>query len=428
MGQSNLDLSTELTSTGTINVVTRSGANDIHGEGFLYWRGDSVAAKQSLIPVPFDRKQFGARLGGPILKDKLFFFGGLERTHQDLQAAQVFPAPFNTFNGNYNAPFRDLEPIGKLDWQAKPTVKLFYRFSFEQNSVVRGVIPNTFTPFKNVDHTPVHAAGVDFNTGRFSHNIRFGYTKFKNGIVDAVLGTGITDPAPGIAIAIGGDITCLGAGVDAFCSGPNFLAPQKTFQSNKQTKYDGSISFGRHTLRYGAGVNRIQGVVFAAFVGTAPIVTSLTPAGQSDPLTYPVDAILIGNGQGFFTEKPGFGFPAGGSSDTRFTAYFGDQWKLRTNLTATIGLRYVRDTGRTDNDLALVPCSASVPNCTGNLLDQFGPGLGGRIRQPNKNFGPQIGLAWDPWKNGKTAIRAGFGIYFENAIWNNILFDRPPRL
>src|SRR5256885_16701683 len=103
-----------------------------------------------------------------------------------------------------------------------------------------------------------HAAGVDFNTGRFSHNIRFGYTKFKNGIVDAVLGTGITDPAPGIAIAIGGDITCLGAGVDAFCSGPNFLAPQKTFQSNKQTKYDGSISFGRHTLRYRAGVNRIQ--------------------------------------------------------------------------------------------------------------------------------------------------------------------------
>ena len=429
VGQSNLDLSTELTSTGTINVVTRSGANDFHGEGFFYWRGDSVAAKQSLIPVPFDRKQFGARLGGPILKDKLFFFAGLERTHQDLQAAQVFPAPFNAFNGNYNAPFRDLEPIGKLDWQVKRNVKLFYRFSFEQNSVVRGFIPNTFTPFKNVDHTPVHAAGVDFNTGRFSHSIRFGYTKFKNGIVDAVLGTGITDPAPGIAIAIGGDITCLGAGVDAFCSGPNFLAPQKTFQSNKQTKYDGSISFGRHTLRYGAGVNRIQGAVFAAFVGTAPIVTSLTPvAAQSDPLSYPVDAILIGNGQGFFTEKAGFGFPAGGSSDTRFTAYFGDQWKLRTNLTASVGLRYVRDTGRTDNDLAPIPCSASILNCTGNLLDQFGAGLGGRVRQPNKNFGPQIGLAWDPWKNGKTAIRAGFGIYYENAIWNNILFDRPPRL
>src|SRR5437660_84496 len=429
VGQSNLDLSTELTSTGTINVVTRSGANDVHGEGFFYWRGDSVAAKQSLIPVPFDRKQYGARLGGPMLKDRLFFFGGLERTHQDLQAAQVFPDPFSSFNATYNSPFRDLEPIGRLDWQLRPNWKLFYRFSYEQNSVVRGFIPNTFTPFKNVDHTPVHAAGLDFNTGAFSHSIRFGYTKFRNGIADAVLGSGITDPAPGIAIAIAGDITCFGAGVEAFCSGPNFLAPQKTFQSNKQTKYDGSISFGRHTLRYGAGVNRIQGAVFAAFVGTAPIVTSLTPvAGQSDPLTYPVDAILIGNGQGFFTEKPGFGFPAGGSSDTRFTAYFGDQWKVRSNLTATIGLRYLRDTGRTDSDIDPIPCSASILNCTGNLLDQFGPGLGARARQPNKNFGPQIGLAWDPWKNGKTAIRAGFGIYYENAIWNNILFDRPPRL
>jgi len=429
VGQSNLDLSTELTSTGTINVVTRSGANDVHGEGFFYLRGDSVAAKQSLIPVPFDRKQYGARLGGPMLKDRLFFFGGLERTHQDLQAAQVFPDPFSSFNATYNSPFRDLEPIGRLDWQLRPNWKLFYRFSYEQNSVVRGFIPNTFTPFKNVDHTPVHAAGLDFNTGAFSHSIRFGYTKFRNGIADAVLGSGITDPAPGIAIAIGGDITCLGAGVDAFCSGPNFLAPQKTYQSNKQTKYDGSITFGRHTLRYGVGVNRIQGAVFAAFVGTAPIVTSLTPVpGQSDPLAYTVDAILIGNGQGFFTEKPGFGFPAGGSSDTRFTAYFGDQWKVRSNLTATIGLRYVRDTGRTDSDIDPIPCSVSIINCTGNLLDQFGAGLGGRVRQPNKNFGPQIGLAWDPWKNGKTAIRAGFGVYYENAIWNNILFDRPPRL
>jgi hypothetical protein len=429
VGQSNLDLSTELTSTGTINVVTRSGANDIHGEGFFYWRGDRVAAKQSLIPVPFDRKQYGARLGGPIVKDKLFFFGGLERTHQDLQAAQVFPDPFSTFNGTYNSPFRDLEPIGRVDWQLKPNWKLFYRFSYEQNSVVRGFIPNTFTPFKNVDHTPVHAAGFDFNTGSFSHGVRFGYTKFRNGIADAVLGSGITDPAPGIAIAIGGDIFCLNAGVDAFCSGPNFLAPQETFQSNKQTKYDGSKTVGRHTFRYGAGVNRIQGAVFAAFIGTAPIVTSLTPvSGQSDPLKYTVDAIAIGNGQGFFTEKPGFGFPAGGSSDTRLTWYFGDQWKLRSNLTATIGLRYVRDTGRTDSDIASIPCSASIISCTGNLLDQFGPGLGGRVRQPNKNFGPQIGLAWDPWKSGKTVIRAGFGIYYENAIWNNILFDRPPRL
>src|SRR5437867_6334515 len=120
VGQSSLDLSTELTSTGTVNVVTRSGTNDIQGEGFFYWRGDSVSAKQAKVATPFDRKQMGGRFGGAILKDKLFFFGGVERTKQDLQAAQTFPAPFDANDGSYNSPFRDTQYIGRLDWQVKP--------------------------------------------------------------------------------------------------------------------------------------------------------------------------------------------------------------------------------------------------------------------------------------------------------------------
>src|SRR5713226_9815045 len=71
VGQSNLDLSTELTSTGTINVVTRSGSNDIHGEGFYNFRDDSTAAKVR-SGVPFQRNQFGGRFGGPVIADKLF--------------------------------------------------------------------------------------------------------------------------------------------------------------------------------------------------------------------------------------------------------------------------------------------------------------------------------------------------------------------
>lgn len=433
IGQSSLDLSTELTSTGTVNVVTRSGANDLHGEGFFNWRGDSVSAKLGSLPSPFDRKQFGARLGGPILKDKLFFFGGFERAQQSLQSLQVIPAPFNGLSASFDSPFHDTMFIGRLDWQARPNLQIFYRFSYEQNRTVKGIIPNNFQPFANADNTPVHAIGVDYSHGSWAHSLRIGYTKFRNGINDAVLGSGVFDPAPGIAIEIGGDPNCLNAGVDPFCSGPNFLAPQKTFQSNKQTKYDGTKTIGRHTLRFGAGLNRIQGGVFAAFIGTAPIVGSNfdlpTGAIAADPLQYRVTNLSVGNGQGFFTERPGFGFPGGESSDTRLQFYFGDVWKLKSNLSLTMGVRYVRDSGRTDSDLAPIPCSATTLfTCTGNLLDQFGQGLGGRVQQPNKNFAPQIGIAWDPQKNHKTVIRGGFSLAYENALFNNVLFDRSGRL
>ena len=112
----------------------------------------------------------------------------------------------------------------------------------------------------------------------FTHSIRFGYTKFQNGITDAVTGSSIFDPAPGIELAIGGDPNCLTAGLDDFCSGPNFLAPQATVQSDHQIKYDGSKALRNHLIRFGAGFNRIVGGGFAEFLGLAPAVGSPSTA------------------------------------------------------------------------------------------------------------------------------------------------------
>ncbi len=430
VSQSSLDLSTELTSSGAVNILTRSGANDIHGQLFYYGRSNRSAARIAPKELDFGRNQFGGNFGGHLIRDKLFYFVDVERTTQTLQNPVTLTDPFGSLSGSFNSPFRETEYVGKFDWNIKGSWKVFYRFSYDQNLSVRGFNPGVYQPFANVDHTPVHAIGTDFTSGRFTHSFRVGYMKFRNAIADA--SQGVLNPAAGIALIISPssvDLTCLGGG-EAFCSGANILAPQATLQSNKQGKYDGSFTFGSHILRYGIGVNRILGGGFAKFFGLAPAVDSqLTsdtelaadsgpfPGKRNNPLNYPAQNVLLGNGQGFFTEMPQFGFPAGGQFDTRFTWYVGDSWKATHRLTISYGVHYVRDTGRSDSDLAAIP-----------ELEQFGPGLGRRVHQPNKNFSPQLGIAWDPFGKGKTVIRAGTGIFYENAVFNNVLFDRPGRL
>jgi hypothetical protein len=428
--QSSLDLSTELTSSGSVNVTTKSGTNGLHGDGFYYFRDQSLdAALPGGSTNPFQRNQFGGSLGGPIIKDRLFFFLDAERTKQDLIDPVLPGAQFAGLTGNFTSPFRETETIGRVDWQVN-RFKIFYRFTYDENKSVLPFIPNSFQPFSNVDHARGHLVGADFSTGTFSHSIRFGYTKFENGIKDAVTGSSIFNPAPGIELAIGGDPFCLTAGVDPFCSGPNFLAPQSTMQSNHQVKYDGSKPVKNHIVRFGVGYNHIQGGGLAEFLGLAPAVNAPTnatsfnvfPGGASNPLNYPASSVTLGNGIGFSSEKPAFGLPAGGlGPDNRFSWYFGDSWKVRPNFTVTAGVRYVRDTGRTDSDIGHIAALDQFNN-------QFYSGLGNPVNQPNHNFAPQLGIAWDPRSNGKTVIRAGVGLFFENSIWNNNLFDRPARL
>ena len=200
-----------------------------------------------------------------------------ERTKQDLQNPVLPGGAFANETGSYSSPFREVEALGKLDWQINSKYHFFYRFSYDQNHSVLAFIPNSFQPFGNVNHTPDHAMGLDFSTGSYTHSIRFGYMKFRNGIVDAVAGSSLAsnpvfNPAPGLELAIGNDPDCLTAGADDFCSGPNFLAPQQTYQSDHQIKYDGSKALGAHIFRYGGGFNHISGGGFASFLALAPAV------------------------------------------------------------------------------------------------------------------------------------------------------------
>ena len=113
--------------------------------------------------------------------------------------------------------------------------------------------------------------------------------------------------------------------------------------------------------------------------------------------------------------------PTAASSITAFEFYAGDAWKVRPNLTLNYGVHYDLDTNRNNNDLNSNPALASA-------LDQFQPGLGNKTNAPKLDFSPELGIAWDPWHNGKTVIRAGAGLYYENTPINDILFDRVSRL
>jgi hypothetical protein len=418
LAQSSLDLSNDLTSSGAVNVTTKSGTNAFHGEAYGAFRDSSVGAASlpsplnpntnQPIPAPYQRNQEGGNFGGPLKKDKLFFFIDAERTLQHLAAPVAEVAPFTADSGTFPAPFKEGEVTGRLDYSLSQTARLFGRFNYFQNSVFATFFPSSFQVYNNKDYTRNEVVGLDLNRGSFTHTFRFSYLKFQNQIVDATRGSDLPFANYPVSINIGG-----------FTVGPNLLAPQSTPQSDHQLKYDGSKVMGKHILRFGVGWNHIQGGGFASFFKTDPQVFGTTPfAGTgSDPTTDTMVQAIVGNGQGFSTTNPALGFPAGGlGPDNRTALYFGDTWKVLPNLTISPGVRWDRDTGRTDSDLgAIAP------------LNNAFPGYGNRIRQPNFNIAPQLGIAWDPNSNGKTVIRAGAGLYYENVIYNNILFDRPFR-
>jgi hypothetical protein len=172
LAQSNLDPSTELTSSGVVNVVTRSGSDSYHGEAFYLFRDDAAAAglpHPAGLSTPFQRHQMGGRFGGPLIKDKLFFFLDGEHTLQHLGAPVLAPAPFEAFSSTFPAPFKEGEALGRLDYQLTKNARLFYRYSYFQNSTSATFFPSSFQVYNSKDYTRQNVVGVDYSTGTFTH-------------------------------------------------------------------------------------------------------------------------------------------------------------------------------------------------------------------------------------------------------------------
>ncbi len=438
VNRSTQDVSGSVTSTGQVLVSTTSGTNTIHGNAFYNFQDARAgAANVGGNYAPFQRNQFGGYVGGPLLKDKLFFFAGGERLKQQEQDVAIGNPLFQSIYNQYPfipAPFRDTFSMGRLDYNGPHSIHAFFRAAYSVNSDFATFGFTPYQIYQNRDNVPAFVAGVDLVSGKFTHSFHGGYEKFHNLLQDGTvaLGSSIYNPSTSAA----NQINLNGGG---FYAGPNFLAPQGTYQTDKQFRYDGTWTKGAHTVKFGFDMNRILSGGFAEFYGTA-LYASFSPTSGNlvancngtgttcpgDPVNgYVAPYYLIGNGNGLFSERPGFGLPGGLSPSWRFAAYVADTWKASPSLTLTGGLRWSVDTDRANQDLATPLCSSVDPTlqfngCTGNtpLFDQYQAGLGTRTHQPYANFGPQLGFVFSPG-NHKTSYRGGIGIFYESDVFNN---------
>ncbi|MEP6849880.1 MAG: carboxypeptidase regulatory-like domain-containing protein [Acidobacteriota bacterium] len=424
IGLSNFSLATGASASGSVNIVSRSGSNQFHGNAFGYFRDDSFAAFPALdrldtahgIPlaaqatrIPFDRQQFGGTLGGRLIKDKLFFFGSYERNNQN--GSSIFnPTPTPSFAGFGPNPFDEVLFTGKLDWVVSDRASAFFRYSFNRNTSQgpfpsgSGILPRPSVSgiFGSDDQNVINrshgfVAGLNYAlSNNISNNFVANYGDFLNAIDPVTVGVP--------EIQINPDRN--------FRSGANSIAPQRTQQKRLQFRDDLTWVKGNHIITVGGDYERslIGGEFVFANPGRIRLFAPATePLTEADFLNLPVNDISFGVGD------PNLPFNNNGKKtlNSRFQIYGGDAWKIRPNLTLNYGVAYRWDSNLWNTDLSRPAVIAPL----------FENGTAAPKRD-NNNIAPRVGFAWNPFKNGKTIVRGGFGVYYDNTIDNLRLFER----
>jgi hypothetical protein len=403
---SSSDASTGLSATGGVNIITKRGSNAFHGGAFAFGRGSSMAARTSFAPTQpdFDREQWGLHLGGPAIKNKLFWFGSFEK-NQESSAISVSTPYFPSLT-TFPAPYDERSSSVRVDYKLPRQNDFFVRWSRNDNNSLGGFGGNRLPSAGNFNNNITHqiASGLDTSlTQRLTNSLRFGFTDFKNRV--------LKPPSEAAALVVPGT-DGLGIITDdgLLISGPDNITPQSTFERFFQIRDDQTYSRGNHTFRYGADVvyRRVQ---VYNYVSCAPQITAQSPGSRlpADILNAGLVQFAVGNCKGIRIP----GTPDNTHRNTRVSFYGADNWRVRRNFTINLGLRYEVDTHPLNNDLP-------KPDLAKPLLPR------GTAPTPidKNNFAPQIGVAWDPFKNGKTSIRAGAGIFYAMRVSNLITNER----
>jgi hypothetical protein len=199
VSRSTLDASTDLTSSGSVNIVTRSGGNEIHGSGFFFFRNQDLAADLRLNKTTpttakpsFDRELGGGRAGGYFIKDKWFYHLEYEHNNQDGQQFTSIPS-FPQFSKAFGVPLDERLGGARTDFNVTQNLKLFYRYGYNYNFGVTGFGGVDLAAFANKNNTNTHVVGADYANSRWTHSARFSYLNFNNFIVEGNSAAGTAD-------------------------------------------------------------------------------------------------------------------------------------------------------------------------------------------------------------------------------------------
>jgi hypothetical protein len=480
---------------GVVSTTIKSGTNSLHGTAFEFLRNDSLDATRTFIRAncsptqdcksEFRRNQFGGTIGGPIIKDKLFFFFdyqglrqflplGLDRAtvptpkmrngdfSELLPGTQIFdPLTGQPFSGNIiptnringvgqkylnayplpNAPgilqnflvtrnqtqhFNDFD--ARVDWVLGARDSMFGRFSYGQdNSVTSSRLPALPAGFGSGSNFS-DPRGLALNeTHTFSptliNEFRFGYIRTRYGFVPPFQDQQISSNL-GIPNANTSSLLGGGALIGGFNNQIEFTGDFGPFLVPQNSfQYSDTLSWvkGGHNVKFGASIIRRQVNLFRPNRGKGFFVL-FGNGGGSSPTHYEVSDLLAG-----FVQQYDIGPPFGMVGTRNWeTGYFvQDDWKVSRRLTLNLGLRYDLYTWPVE----VADRQANFDIATGKLL-LAGQGGASRSFVPTdkNNFAPRVGFAYDLTGQGKMVVRGGYGIFYfvDRGGIDNQLAQNPP--
>ncbi|MGE0105162.1 MAG: carboxypeptidase regulatory-like domain-containing protein [Blastocatellales bacterium] len=431
LSSANYDLSTGITSVGSVNIVTRTGGNEFHGSGYMFFRDHNMAAYPGLARNPanpepfFVRRNPGVWVGGPIVKDRLFFFTNYEYTNQtQVYTVQPNQASVAELGGTYLSPYRGHLFSTRFDWKATDKHSVFLRYSHDEN---KGFGPNggPQPPSNWLQNKNFSDQGVLGITSVFTpslvNDFRFNYTYWQNRNLFAD-----EDVCPG----------CLGLGLaQVSISGTNITLGNTSNATQgrdlRRFTFLDTLSWqkGTHRLRFGTELEYAPGTGFwgycdpaCATVASPEFVRALVPAQlipvffpnlptvirtQQDILNLPFLGGVVGVGDP--AQPPAFNIDQA-KKNNRIRIFGQDTWKVRPNFTLNYGLAWNFESTLVNKDLdkpaLLAPLYGSDLSPTENNY---------------KNFSPSFGFAWNVGSDNKTVLRGGAGVYWDTELlWRRL--------